>query len=447
LFIIIVGCGEVGYNLAKMLCYEHHDIVIIERDNERVKRAQDHLDVKVLQGSGTDFDLLEQAGIEKADMVVAVSNNDEVNIMACMIASQYNVDKKIARVKNKKFIQPDAPLTAEKMNIDLIIHPESEVAKAVVKLLHQTAATDVLEFADGQIVLIGIQLDKSTELIDVSMADAANRYQHMHFRTVAILRRDRTIIPTGTTTFMKGDRIYITTRKKNVDEIIRLTGKENAKIENVMILGGGQTGAEIARLLEKETNVKIIESNVDKSVMLADTLHKSLVIRGDGRDLNLLAVEGIIDMDAFISVTGDDETNIISCLMAKHLEVPRIISLINKTDYTPIIPTIGIDAYVSKQFITVDNILKFIRKGSIVSVASIPGLSAEVIEYIAGDGAKITKKAVKELQLPKGSILGAVSRGGEKVFIPVGDSVIQSGDKVVVFAQPTAIKDIGKMFD
>jgi len=446
LFIIILGCGEVGYNLARMLCYEHHDIVLIEEKNEKLKKAQDHLDVKVVQGSGSDFSTLEQAGINNADMLVAVTDKDEVNILACMIANQYGVEKKVARVKNKRFIQEDAPLNSKKLNIDLIIHPESVVAGAVVKLLNQTAATDILEFADGKIVLIGIQLDRTTELIDLSMADAATKYEGLNFRTVAILRRDRTIIPSGSTTFMKGDRIYITTQKENVDKVIQLTGKENAKIDDVMILGGGQTGAEIARLLEKDANVKIIESNTDKSAVLADSLTKSLVIRGDGRDINLLAVEGIIDMDAFISVTGDDETNIISCLMAKHLEVPRIISLINKTDYSPIIPTIGIDAYVSKQLITVDKILKFIRRGSIVSVASIPGLSAEVIEYIASKDSKITQKEVKDLHMPKGSILGAVSRGSD-VFIPIGNSSIKSGDKVVVFAQPTAIKEIGKMFD
>ena len=212
-----------------------------------------------------------------------------------------------------------------------------------------------------------------------------------------------------------------------------------------MILGGGQTGTEIASLLEDTINVKIIESNTDKTHILADKLQKSLVIRGDGRDINLLALEGIIDMDAFISVTGDDETNIISCLVAKHLQVPRIISLINKTDYTPIIPTIGIDAFVSKQIVTVDQILKFIRRGSIVSVASIPGIAAEVIEYYTGDNAKITHKQIKDIHIPKGALLGAVVRGDE-FFIPVGGSQIKAGDKVVVFAMPTALKEVEKLF-
>ena len=236
------------------------------------------------------------------------------------------------------------------------------------------------------------------------------------------------------------------TQRENVPDVLKLAGKENVVMENVMILGGGQTGIEIAAHLEDHINVKVIESNADKTDELADRLQKSLVIRGDGRDINLLALEGIIDMDAFISVTGDDETNIISCLVAKHLQVPRIIALINKTDYSPIIPTIGIDAYVSKQIVTVDQILKFIRRGSIISVASIPGVSAEVLEYVIAENARITKKQLKDIHFPNGALLGAVVRGDD-FFIPVGNSQLENGDKVVVFALPTAIKELEKLFN
>ncbi len=446
MFLIIVGAGEIGYNLSKMLAYEKHDIVLIEQNMAMVRRAQDHLDVKVIHGSGSSPKVLHDAGIESADMLVAVTDNDEVNLMACMIANHFSVPKKVARVKNREFLFESSPLNARTLNIDLIIHPESEVAREVVNLLKQTAATDIIQFCGGTIQLIGIQLDTNCKLLGRPMAEMGAEFQHLIFRIVAIQRRDRTIIPGGSDVLMNGDRIFVLSSQDAIPELMSLTGKENAQIENVMILGGGQTGVEIAQELEQTLNVKIIESNSDKSEELADVLSKSLVISGDGRDLNLLALEGIIDMDAFISVTGDDETNIISCLMAKHLEVPRIISLINKTDYTPIIPTIGIDAYVSKQIVTVDNILKFIRRGSIVSVTSIPGLAAEVIEYIAQDNSRITRKPIRNLSLPKGSLLGIVMRGAE-VFIPVGDSHLQGGDRVVVFALPTAIRDLEKLFN
>ena len=446
MYILILGAGEVGYSLAKILSYEKHDVVLVEQDTERLKRANDNLDIKVISGSGSSYKVLEQAGIKKADMLVAVTNDDEVNLIACMIANNYDVSKKIVRVKNKEFAMADSPLNAKTLNIDLIIHPESEVAEAVVKLLKQTAATDIIEFEDGRLIMIGVKLDRKCQILEQSLAQVSESYKNLDFRTVAIQRRDRTIIPHGSDIFMNGDRVYVTSKRDSLPEILRLTGKENVTMDNVMILGGGQTGAAIARSLEEDLNVKIIDSNIDKTEILAEHLEKSLVIRGDGRDFNLLALEGIIDMDAFIAVTGDDETNIISCLMAKHLEVPRIISLINKSDYTPIIPTIGIDAYVSKQFVTVDNILKFIRRGSIVSVASIPGISAEIIEFQTNKNARICKKPIKDITVPRGAILGAVVRGDD-IFIPVGNTQIQEGDKVVVIVVPTAIRDVEKLFN
>jgi len=446
LHIIIIGAGEVGYNLAKMLSYERHDIVLIEENPEKYQRAVDGLDAQVYQGNGTSFRLLEKAGIKKADMLVAVTNRDEVNLLAAMMAKQYGVDKTVARVRNREFLLSEAPINARKTKIDLIIHPESVAAQGTVRLLKQSAATDIIEFARGEIILIGIQLDHNIPILHRPMAELAREYKDFPFRTIAIQRKDMTKIPRGNDVLMPNDRVFIVAPKENIKDVIRIAGKEDVKIENVMILGGGQIGYLVARELEKHYNVKVIESNVDKSQELAERLKKSLVIRGDGRDLNLLALEGIIDMDAFISLTGDDETNIISCLMAKHLRVPKIISLINKVDYTPIIPTIGIDAYISKQQLTVNGILKFIRRGAVVSVASIPGIAAEAIEMIAQEGSRITKKPLLDLKFPKDAILGAVMRN-DKVFIPVGSSQIQAGDKVVLFALPPAINEVEKLFE
>jgi trk system potassium uptake protein TrkA len=445
-YIIIVGGGEVGFTLAKMLSYEKHDIVIVEQNIDRVKRSQDNLDVKVIHGNGSNYKVLEKAGIKNAEFLVAVTDKDEVNLITCLTAAQYQVPHKAARVKNIEYCQDDAPLNAKSLGIDLIIHPESEVIDAVVRLLKQTAATDIIEFAGGKIILLGVHLDTKCNLLGMNLMQITETYPDLRFRTVAIQRRDRTIIPQGSDIIMKGDRILITTKRESLADFLKIAGKENIRMENIMILGGGQTGSGIARILESSINVKIIESNVDKSEFLADQLQKSLVIRGDGRDLNLLALEGIIDMDGFISVTGDDETNILSCLMAKHLGVPRIISLINKNDYTPIIPTIGIDAYVSKHAVIVDNILKFIRRGNIENIVSIPGISAEALEFVAKKGAKITKKKLSEIGLPKGVILGAVVRGDD-FFIPLGDSLIHEEDKVVVFALPPVIRDVEKLFN
>ncbi len=443
--IIIIGAGDVGYNLAKMLSYEQHDIFLIETDHQKYLRAVENLDAQVFEASGTSYKVLENAGVAKADLLVAVTNSDEVNILCAVMAKKYGVEKTVVRVKNRQYLEEDAPINAKKSGIDLIIHPESVVAQNAVRLLKQSAATDIIEFARGEINLIGIHLDKGLPILNRPLSELAAEYQDFPFRTVALQRKDFTKIPTGDDVFLPNDRIFIVVPKGHVQDVIRAAGKENVKISSVMILGGGQTGMLIARELEEDYNVKIIESNQDKSVDLAEQLRGSLVIRGDGRDINLLALEGIIEMDAFISVTGDDETNIISCLLARHLEVPKIIALINKSDYAPIIPTIGINAYLSKQLLTVNGILKFIRRGAVISVASIPGISAEAIEMIAEPGSKITKKTLAHSKFPKNAILGAVMRDDD-VFIPVGNTQIQAGDKVVLFALPTAIRDVEKLF-
>lgn len=313
-------------------------------------------------------------------------------------------------------------------------------------MLKQAAATDVIEFAKGKILVIGIQLERDNPILNIPLSELSKKYPDFIFRVIAIHRKDTTKIPKGHDVLIHNDRIFVVAARENVQDVVRITGKENVKIENVMILGGGQTGYIIAHELEKEYNVKIIESNAEKSYDLAEKLKRALVIKGDGLDLDLMAMEGIVDMDAFIAVTGDDETNIVSCLMAKHLKVPRIIALINRTDYWSIIPTIGINAYVSKQLLTVNSILKFIRRGTVVNVASIPGIAAEVLELIPQKGSRITRKTLRELDFPDGAIVGAVMRD-EQVFIPVGDTQVNAGDKVVVFSMPGDIHAVEEFFN
>ncbi|MCA9740758.1 Trk system potassium transporter TrkA [candidate division KSB1 bacterium] len=443
--IVIIGAGEVGYHLAKQLSFENHDVSIVERDPERHTRVVESLDVHATFGTATSYSILEQAGIKDADLLVAATTNDEVNMLVAMMAKQYGVERTIARIKNMEFLHPHAPINAEKLGVDLFVHPESESAEATIRLLKQSAATDVVEFENGRISLIGVQIGQDCPVLFKKLMDLPNNDENLQVRVVAILRKDITRIPTGQDSFQPNDRIFLMTTKESAPGVLNVLGKANERMENVMILGGGQIGYLIAQELQKSHNVKLIESDADKSAKLAEGLSKSLVIRGDGRDLNLLAQEGIIDMDAFIAATGDDETNIITCLMARHLRVPRIISLTNKTDYMPILPTIGINAYISKQMITVSRILKFIRRGEILSVVSMPGVAAEAIELVAQPHSKITKKPLMKLNVPKNSILGAVLRD-EKVFIPVGTSQIEPGDKVFVFALPSAVKEVEKMF-
>ncbi|KAA3610642.1 MAG: Trk system potassium transporter TrkA [Calditrichaeota bacterium] len=447
MYIIIIGAGEVGFNLAKQLSGEGHDIALIENDPAIYQNVQENLDVSAMHGSGTSYKILELAGIKDADLLVAVTTNDEVNLISAQIAKQYGVKRTIARVKNDEFLREDAPLNAEKMNIDLIIHPEYEAANAAIRLLHQTAATDVLEFEQGRISVIGIQIENDSPIIYKKLSELSAGFKDFVFRIIAIQRLEITRIPKGDDEIWPGDRIFVVSKQEFVPDVIRLAGKENhKKSDHIMVMGGGRTGYLLAKGLEHNHHVKLIEKNRAKSEELAQKLSKTLVILGDGRDLNLLALEAITDMDAFIAATGDDETNIISSSIARHLQVPRIIAMVDKASYCTILPTIGVDAFVSRQRITVNAILKFIRKGNIVSVASLPGIAAEAIELIPKNGSKITQKPLAEINFPAQAIVGALMRGTD-VLIPEGSTQIVAGDKVILFTLPSAIKEVENFFN
>lgn len=447
MYIIIIGAGEVGFNLAKQLSGENHDVAIVECNPAIHQRVQENLDVSAILGSGTSYKILETAGIENADLLVAVTTNDEVNLIVAQIARQYNVGKTIARVKNDEFMQDDAPLNAEKLNIDLIIHPEYEAANAAIRLLNQSAATDVIEFENGKINVIGIRIENDSPIVNKKLSDLSFDYKNFVFRIIAIKRLEITRIPRGDDEIWPGDRIFVVSRREYIPDVVRIAGKENHKKNvHIMVMGGGRTGYLLARGLEKNHHVKLIEKEEAKSQELAQKLSKTLVIKGDGRDMNLLALEAITDMDAFIAATGDDETNIISSSIARHLQVPRIIAMVDKASYCTILPTIGVDAFVSRQRITVNAILKFIRRGNIVNVASLPGITAEAIELIPAVGSKITQKILAELNFPAQAILGAVIRGHD-MFIPVGSTQIVAGDKVILFTLPSAIKEVENFFN
>ncbi len=444
--ILIIGAGEVGFHLTKKLSAEKHNITILEKDPNQAHRAEEQLDARVVIGSGSSFEDLKVAKIDQIEIIVALSNIDEVNLLACHYAKKLNIPHKIARVRNPEFVEPDFILSKEELGVDMLIHPERETANAIVRLIKQSSATDIVEFSGGQIQLMGIRLERNSSILNRQLKEIWAEYRNLAARIVAINRKERTIIPGGNDILIAGDQIFIICDKKSISQVVQITGKENVIIQNIMILGGGLIGLYVARQLEDNMNIKIIESRSDKSEEIADFLKKALVIHGDGTDMDLLAVEGIIDMDSFIAVTGDDETNIISTLMARHLRVPRTIALVNKTEYLPITPTIGMDAVVSKKLLTVNAILRFIQKSTLERIASIPGIEAEIIEIIAQNHSKITKKPLKNVQFPHFAIVGAVQRNKE-VLIPTGDTQIKSGDRVVIFTIPNALSAVEKLFN
>lgn len=443
--VLIIGAGEVGLQLTKRLAAEKHNITILEKNPSKVNRAKEHVDAFVVLGSGSSYEDLKRAGIEETDILAAISNVDEVNMLACQYAKKLNIPHKIARVRNPEFIEPDFILSKPEMGIDLLIHPEKETADAILRLIRRSSATDIVEFAEGKIQLMGIRLEADSPITHKTLREIWYESNNLPARIVAIKRKQHTIIPGGEDILVPGDQIFVVCDKELIPTIVKITGKEDVTIQDIMILGGGLIGRYVARALEDEMNIKIIENRSEKSEEIADILRKTLVILGDGTDMDLLALEGIMDMDCFIAVTGDDENNIISTLVARHLRVPRTIALVNKTEYLPITPTIGMDAVVSKKLLTVNAVLRFIQRSFFERIEAIPGVEAEIIEIIPQANAKITKKSLNEIHFPKYSIIGAVHRNGE-VIIPMGDTQIQTGDRVVVFALPSAIGDVEKLF-
>jgi trk system potassium uptake protein len=445
--IIIVGLGQVGTHLAKVLAYENHDVSVIESNGNLCKQVQENLDVQVLNGYGTDYRMLETAGIKNADMVVAFTGFDEQNILTCQMAAKYGVQQKIARIRNVNFFQNPNHFSMEDWGVDVAIQPELETAKEIVLLIKRSAATDVLEFAQGKLQLVGIRLGSDCPVLNKTMQDVSLEFNDYHFRAVAILRNNRTIIPTGQDVYLQRDQIFFVAISEEISNIVQLMGKSEEKLHQIMILGGGRIARETAQILEneKDLEIKLIESNPEKTLMLADKLRKTLIIEGDGRDFDLLATEGILETDALVSLTDDEETNILTSLLAKHLGVSKTIALVNRNEYIPIMAPIGVNAAVNTNIITSNAVLRLIRRGGVVSVASLPGIDAEILEYRVSSNAKITKKPLNKISFPKGAILGGITRNGS-VFIPVGSSQIQSEDLVVVFALPEAIHQVEKYF-
>ena len=443
--ILIVGAGAIGFQLSKRLSHDGYDITVVEVDARRVKRVSDQLDVLLVEGSGTSYRVLKQAGVEHADVVAAMTTCDEVNILACRLAKKAGVAITMARVRNPEFTDPDFVLSPEEMGVDVAIHPEKETAAAVVRLIRQSSANYAIEFEEGKVQIVGVRLDDHSPLLNAPLEEIGRRHGQPPVRIAAIKRKQQTIIPHGKDILVAGDQVFAVCQPSYTERFIELTGQEDIRIDNIMILGGGLIGQFIAAELGGDTRVKIIESSVEKSWKIADNLPDTLVIQGDGTDLDLLATEGILDMDAFVAVTGDDENNIIATLLAQHLGVSRTIALVNRVSYLPITPTIGLDAVVSKQLLTVNAVQRYIRHRQVASIASLPGVDAECIEYIAAAGSKITKKPLKDISFPKNARIGAVTHGQEFI-IPTGATHLEPGDRAVVFVMHHALNDVEKLF-
>lgn len=443
--IVIAGMGDVGYHLAKQLSNEEHDIIAIDMDQQRLSYSDSMADILTINGSSTNISVLKEARVDKADLFVAVTSFEEVNVTSAILAKKLGARKTIARISNSEYLDENVDIKFSEIGIDFMIYPEELAAREMVNLILRSAATDVMDFEGGKLSVIGLRLDKDAPVIRKSILDIAKEFESFDFRIVALHRNFRTIIPKGNDRFLPNDQVFVITRPEGNSVVMKLAGKEEIKFDNIMILGGSKIGRRVAQLLEDRMTVKLIESDEEKSLQLADSLTKTLVIKGDGRDIDLLAQEGIIDVDAFVAVTEDAETNIITCLMAKHLGVKKAIALVDKVNYIPLTQTIGLDSLINKKLIAANNISRYIRKSEVLALSTLEGIDADIMEYVVQPNSLITKKLIKDLNFPKEAIIGGIIRGDESL-IAIGDTRIQNGDKVVVFSLPGGVKQTEKFF-
>lgn len=444
--ILILGAGEIGFLLANKLIESNHNITLIETDPFIAQKANDYLDANILVGNAADYELLKRANIQSIDVMAAVTNNDEVNIISSIICKKMGVKTVISRVKKFEYTSNDFPLRGFLFGPDLIIQPEKETAKAIIQLVNNTTATNYHEFEGGKIKIVGIRVDKSYEKAGIKLIELGSQIKELSFIILALLRAETTVIPKGNDFIIPGDQIFFACENQNLDKVLHFFGKSQSKHDNVMIVGGGLIGQYISQELEKSMNVKIIEIDYKKSKLLAQNLKKTLIINSDATDLDILLQENLSEMDEFISVTSSDETNIISSKLAQHNGVPRTITLIKKYDYLKMASSIGLDSVISKQVITVNTIRQFIQRQKVSSYAEILGLDAMVLELETNIKSKIIKKPLMNLNFPEKSVIGAIIKPNGNVEIPTGMSQIEAGDKVVIFFSPEKQSEIEKLF-
>ncbi|SDW58125.1 Trk system potassium transporter TrkA [Aequorivita viscosa] len=446
--IIIAGAGEVGFHLAKLLSYELQNITLIDPNRDFLAHADSHLDIRVVRGDATSISVLKDARVDETDLLIAVTSSETTNITVCVLAKQLGAKRTIARISNTEFIDKKDEVGFTKFGIDELISPESLASNEIELLLNQSAFNDTYEFEDGALTMIGLNLSKNSAFVGKTVKEVAGMYPNLKYVPLAMQRKGTqlTLIPRGNTEFKEGDQVYFTTVKNGVDQIVKLTGKVKQEIKNVMILGGSKIGYKTAKdLCVSNFNVKLIESGKDKAFEIADDIPKCLVINGDGRNVDLLEEESIEEMDAFIAVTGNSETNIMSCLVAKSKGVKKTIALVENMDYFQLSHSIGIDTLINKKLLAANNIFRFVRRGEVVAMTKLNNMNAELLEFRVAPNSKVCNKKIRNLNFPTSAIIGGIVRNGEGI-IALGDFEIQAGDRVVVCCLPQSIVKVEKLF-
>lgn len=443
--IIIAGDGEVGFYLAEALVNSKHNITIVDPHEELLKMVEAHTDLMTIVGESNSVTVLQQANVAKADLVISVLHSEPINILTAILAKKLGAKHTIARVDTLQNLAESNQKIYNDLGIDVLISPEDIAGHEVIRLLQQPAAIEIFELSGGKLQVFLIKITEDASVVNKSLNEIAHQNKMLKFRAVAIHRGDHTFIPDGDTVFLPGDFVYVITKPDGLDLLLNLAGTQEMEINNIMLIGGGRVGKVIAKTLETELNIKMIEQDRERSVKLTNLLDETLIINGDARDITLLEDEGIEGIDAFIAVTNSSETNIITCLHAKKFGVKKTIALVENLDYIEISQNIGIDTIINKKLSAASYMVKHAMGDEVTSLKCLSGINSDVAEFVAKKGSAVTKNAIKNLKMPTGCLIGGIIRD-EESFIAIGDFKIQENDKVVVFALPGALNKLEKMF-
>ena len=442
--IVIAGAGEVGTHLAKMLSKDEHDIILFDEAQDKLDDISAALDVLTVSGGAISISDLKLAGVANCDLFIAVTPFEDRNIVACQLAKHLGAKKTIARIDNQEFLFTQNRDYFKTLGIDELIYPEHLAAKEIITNIKQTSMRQIFEFSGGKLVLFAVKIREHAAILGIPLKDLHREMGD--FVIVAIARDSETLVPHGDDLIKVDDLVFFVAKPTSVESILQKAGKEKFVIKNVMILGGSRIAMKTAMRLGDGFNVKIIEQNKERAIKFTSKVSNALVIHGDGRDLELLRSEGIEQMDAFIAVTGNSETNILSCQLAKKMGVKRTIAEVENIDYIDFAEKIGIGGVINKKLLAASYIYRYTMNAEVSHVKCLTATDAEALEFIAREGSKVTKSIISKLNFPKEATIGGFIRN-DQGYIASGNSQINAGDKVVVFTRPDALKKLSKFFN
>jgi trk system potassium uptake protein TrkA len=445
--IVLIGAGEVGFHVAKALSEDGHDITVVDINPEKCRRITEHLDAIDVEGNGASPKTLHKARVEDADYVLCLTRIDEVNLIAAQQAHELGAKHIIARLRNQQYSDRDSIIKPEKFGVDLVIHPEREACQEIVRLVRHPYATQVMDFEDGRLQMLGIRLEKGcSQIIGKTVREICEQTEDYKFGIIAVLRNTKTLVPWSDYEFQDGDIVYFIIRTEHVNQLITLLGKTTEYSKRVMIIGGSKIGRSLAETLQEDMNVRLVERNREKAEHIANHIDNILVINADGTDMEFLTSENIQEIDSFITVTENEQTNILSGLLAHHFGVKQAIIHVSNTEFLPIIQELGIGPIISKNMSTVNTILRKIRSDiSDTSVFTFDEIDVDVLELQPEPGSRVTLMELSELSFPKGSIVGVINHHGH-LSIARGSSRLTAEDTALVFAKNDAFNAVRKLF-